>query len=124
MVKKRPEIADIENRFAYHPATTTTGPKHDDVRAVLLRVALKMQRDLPDGREKSLVLTKLEETMFWANAAIARHGESIDDAATPAPSGRTSTDEPRKRAARTARTIKKTQAKATATRRVARRAGR
>lgn len=27
---------------------------------------------VPDGREKSMALTKLEEVMFWANAGIAR----------------------------------------------------
>jgi hypothetical protein len=27
---------------------------------------------LPPGREKALVLTNLEQAMFWANAAIAR----------------------------------------------------
>lgn len=26
----------------------------------------------PDGREKALAITKLEETTFWANAAVAR----------------------------------------------------
>lgn len=29
-------------------------------------------RHLPDGREKSLAMTRLEEVMFWSNAAIAR----------------------------------------------------
>lgn len=28
----------------------------------------------PDSREKSLALTKLEEAMMWANAAISREG--------------------------------------------------
>lgn len=36
------------------------------------RVAQKMVKTLPPGREQSLVLTKLEEAMFFANAAIAR----------------------------------------------------
>lgn len=27
----------------------------------------------PDGREKTLAFTALEEVMMWSNAAIARH---------------------------------------------------
>ncbi len=27
---------------------------------------------VPDGREKYLAFTKLEEVMFWANAGLAR----------------------------------------------------
>lgn len=27
---------------------------------------------VPDGREKSLALTHLEETVMWANAGVAR----------------------------------------------------
>jgi hypothetical protein len=29
---------------------------------------------VPEGREKALALTNLEQVMFWANAAIAREG--------------------------------------------------
>lgn len=33
----------------------------------------------PDGREKSLACTKLEECVMWANTAILRHGAKPDD---------------------------------------------
>jgi hypothetical protein len=32
---------------------------------------------VPDGREKSLALTKIEEAMFWANAGIARQPDDV-----------------------------------------------
>ena len=109
MPTKNPEIADIENRFKYHPATEVTGPRHDAVRADLLRLAKKMQKDLPAGREKSLVITKLEEAMFWANAAIARNAEQSGEAApvTPAPSGPTSTRPVKKSTRRTTSSSRK-----------------
>jgi len=88
---KKPEIQDIENRFRHHPPTGNKGAQHEAVRGDLERLAKKFQKTLPDGREKSLVLTKLEEAMFWANAAIARHDESPAAAMTPRPSGLTST---------------------------------
>lgn len=43
------------------------------VRAYLGQMAQEFDMILPIGREKSLVMTKLEEAMFWANAAIARN---------------------------------------------------
>lgn len=58
----------VKNDFAQHPAS----PQNDAVRADFGRLAAKMVKVLPPGREQSLVLTKLEEAMFWANAAIAR----------------------------------------------------
>lgn len=66
-------VDSLENRFFYHPATEVTGPQHDLVRAASLDFARAMDEYLPDSREKSLVITKIEEAMFWANAAIARN---------------------------------------------------
>lgn len=64
---------DVENRFAFHPATTAEKRgDHTSVRNACKGLGHQFDRDLPPSREKSLALTKLEEAMFWANAAIAR----------------------------------------------------
>jgi putative hemolysin len=64
---------DIDNRFMFHPATEVTAPMHDKVRNDCRLLAHKIDKMLPESREKSLALTKLEEAMMWANAAIARN---------------------------------------------------
>lgn len=46
--------------------------QHGDVRAHALALAIVLNELLPEGREKSKAMTKLEETMFWANAALSR----------------------------------------------------
>lgn len=65
---------EIENRFAFHPATPENGhgDKHEAIRAICKAFALDLNYLLPDGREKALAITHLEEVMFWANAAVAR----------------------------------------------------
>jgi hypothetical protein len=69
-------IEDIEHRFAFHTASTQEKrDEHTSVRAAHRDLALKVLHDAPDGREKALALTKIEEAMFWANAAIARSQE-------------------------------------------------
>jgi hypothetical protein len=64
--------ADLENRFVYHNPSEENKPKHAQVNQTLLAVAEDFDELLPDSREKSLALTKLEEAKFWSNAAIAR----------------------------------------------------
>lgn len=64
--------ADIDNRFDYHRPNDEKVIAHENVRESCKAVAHYIDAAVPPGREKSLALTKLEEAMFWANAAIAR----------------------------------------------------
>lgn len=66
---------DIDNRFDFHPASSTEKQmEHASVREHCRVLAHKILADVPAGRERSLAITHLEETMFWANAGIARVG--------------------------------------------------
>lgn len=68
------EPRDIEHRFAFHAATTDEKrDAHTSVRQQCRQLADSLNAQLPEGREKAVVMTKLEEVMFWANAALARN---------------------------------------------------
>ena len=66
---------DIENRFAYHKPNEKKVFLHQQIRDQVKTLAHYWDGNLPVGREQALALTKLEEAMFWANAAIARSSE-------------------------------------------------
>ena len=65
-------IQRIDNDFGFHPATDDSRPRHESVRWMFRKVAKELVDLVPGGREQSLMLTKLEEASFWANAGIAR----------------------------------------------------
>jgi len=67
------DIADLKNRFAYHaPKDEDTKIKHETIRDMCFVLAQNFNNLCPEGQEKSLAVTKVEEAMMWANAAIAR----------------------------------------------------
>ncbi|MFN0092874.1 MAG: hypothetical protein ACKVWR_21780 [Acidimicrobiales bacterium] len=70
-----PNYDRITHDFKHHPPTGGKVAKHENIRAALGSMAHMLDHYLPECREKSLALTKLEEAMFWANAAIARRPE-------------------------------------------------
>lgn len=65
---------ELARRFNFHPADTTDKQeRHEHVRRVCLETAEEiLEVTGAPSREQSTALTKLEEAMFWANAAIAR----------------------------------------------------
>ena len=67
------ELAEIDNRFEYHPAKGDQHGRYHHNRQACSGLAEVILRNCPPSRERSLALTKLEEVMFWANAAIARN---------------------------------------------------
>jgi len=63
----------IENNFMYHkPSEDQTGV-YEELRLEGKSLAYLIDAACPDSREKSLAMTKLEECIMWANAAVARN---------------------------------------------------
>jgi len=71
---------DLNVRFTWHKPFGSQPERYEMIREMALDFANYLVRDCPDSRELSLALTKVEEAVFWANAAIARHEEEKNDA--------------------------------------------
>lgn len=64
---------DLENRFTYHAPKDGQVDAYQEIRDKAKEFATLLFSQCPQSRELSLALTKLEESVFWANAAIARN---------------------------------------------------
>jgi len=63
----------IDNNFKYHPPNELQVAWHGALRDTGKELAQSILDLCPDSRERSLALTKVEEAVMWANAAIARN---------------------------------------------------
>lgn len=66
--------AMVENNFLYHPPKSgSQSEKYETLRSKAKEFALLIIDCTPESREQSLAITKLEESVIWANASIARN---------------------------------------------------
>lgn len=63
----------IENNFKYHSPKEGQPEKYTALRSKAKELAYLIDELAPQSREKSLAMTKLEESIMWANASIARN---------------------------------------------------
>ena len=67
---------NLDKEFDLHsPKDEATGAKMTQIRSEAKSFARLILNLTPQSREQSLALTKLRETMMWANAAIACNQE-------------------------------------------------
>lgn len=64
-------MLDIEKMFAFHGGTPETIPLHTQVRAQLKVTAQMLAGITPKCAEQTIAIRKLQEAMFYFNAAIA-----------------------------------------------------
>jgi hypothetical protein len=66
------ENKELDWNYTYHAPDEEKKKTHELVRLTSRGLAKFLNEVLPEGREKALALTKLEEVVMWANASIAR----------------------------------------------------
>lgn len=64
---------DIESRFTYHKPDEKKAQTYPVLRDKAKELAELINSLVPECREKSLAITKLEEVIMWANAGISRN---------------------------------------------------
>ena len=63
----------LDKDFTYHPPTSDQAGRYIEIRGSAKLVAELLMRCCPPSRELSVALTKLDEVVMFANAAIARN---------------------------------------------------
>ncbi len=66
---------NIDARFDYRTLDAETRKRRVQMGKKIKALAIELDALLADGWEKKQALLRLEETMMWANAAIAREGK-------------------------------------------------
>lgn len=70
---KEAEREELLKRFTYHPPKGDQPARYTTLRETAKDFAQWILSCCPESRERALALTKLEEAVMWANAAIARN---------------------------------------------------
>lgn len=64
---------EIRDKYSYHPPSKEGARRHQIMSEAFITLTMIIDEVCPNGREKAIVSTKLEEAKFWASAAVARN---------------------------------------------------
>ena len=67
------QLRRVDRVFAYHPPKGDQAERYEKLRGLGRELALAILSLTPESREQSSAMTKLEEAIMHANAAIARN---------------------------------------------------
>lgn len=70
-VEEPMDALDFEENFTYHPPRGTQEERYERIRAGAMKYAKFVDSMTPNSAEKTIALRKLQEVVFWLNAAIA-----------------------------------------------------
>ena len=65
--------ADFDNVYTYHKPQGDQPERYEFIRNEGKVLARLIRELAPYSRERSIAMTKIEEAVMWANAAIARN---------------------------------------------------
>jgi hypothetical protein len=69
----------LKDRFSHHvPKNEKVTKSFEDIRRNMLTTACILGEKCPESRELNIAIKKLEEAMYWANAAIARNQDKVE----------------------------------------------
>ena len=68
---------EIQNRLTFLPASRAGMARHAKLTAAGIHFLAAVNQYVPDGREKALAMTKIEEAKMWASAGVARNPETV-----------------------------------------------
>lgn len=70
---------NVEAIFTYHAPHGNQADRYVALREKALELAVLIQDTTPESREQSVALTNLQQTVMWANAAIAINEKASAD---------------------------------------------
>lgn len=70
-------MEEIENRVTYHAPSPGGVERHKALSDAAAAFMAVVEATVPDGREKTLVFTNIEQAKMWASAGVARNPETV-----------------------------------------------
>lgn len=74
-------IDRVQNEFTHHAPHSDQGTRYEYLRLLAKEMAMAYFGECPPSREQSLALTKLDESLRWGLASIARHEKPAEEGA-------------------------------------------